>query len=615
MDIETYRNPFTLRASEKIADEETFIKLLSTQDLLCLKKKNEVGKLWGNVMFVQRPPGGGKTTLLRAFSVKVLSSLIAFDDSFRRNILNIMQNLDVITDKQIKKCGVYLLMNRDYSYICNEDNLNIDKRTFFTLLNARITLAVVKTIIEITGLDVKSLENVLFCPPEEDKLVFKSADNIPTNALELYHWAKKIEDVILTYYNGFDDNLNPSICYDELFVFKVLKSKYFIYEDVSICDEFIFQLDDIHKLSKWQHKFLVDEVVEKRSDASLWLAERLDLVPLEHILGKDNKENRDYNIFGEMNNNKPDKRFAEIAYKRCQIARYSIILNDSLEDNLNYSYDIKYKNVIKSCSTIFNNETNGLFSNWIKLFENEQSLKTKAIAFKSIEMYFERLKKKSSLPMFPFESSAYSSEIDNNLKKLSWSIICSQNDIPLYYGFNNLEILASYNVEQFIDFSSKLYETIVGKYLVGNKKIKLDAREQDIIIKKHSKELFERISYLTYGENVKTFLENLIAFCKKHTFAKGSSYSIVTGFAIKDSRNSNFDKWYDVSNCKGLKTIVQVCLANNLLIHKKISQGGKGEYWEVYYLNRWLCVYGNLPLYFGGWRKSSINDIYKWIKE
>lgn len=622
MDIETYRNPFTLRASEKIADEDIFIRLFCTKHLDELQKKYESGNLWGNVLFLRIPPGGGKTTLLRAFSVKVLKSIIAFDDQSRRTILKFMQSLNVIENKCIKKCAVYLLMNRDYSYIRDEDNPNIEKRIFFALLNARIALAVVRTIIEIKELKINSLNSVLFCPPEEEKLFFRSSDNIPTNAYELYKWAENIESRILNYVNGYEKQPIIPNLYDDLFVFKVLKSKYFIYDGNPICEDFIFQLDDIHKLSNIQHEFLIDEVVEKRVDSTLWLSERLDLVPLEYILGNNNKVNRDYCIFEgkdskderDRNNSRNDKIYSEIADKRCQISLYSIMLKDSLEDNLKLSYEKKYKEVIKSCLSNLEENGAGLFVNWIKKIEAFDSMKDKAIAYKAIVLFLERMKKKTSLPFFPYDSLEYATKIDDDLKKLSWNLICSKNNIPMYFGFKILETLATNNVEQFIDFSGRLYDIIIGNYLIGNGNVRLNAESQDYIIKKHSAELFEKIDYLPYGKSVKRFLERLLIYCKNQTFESGSSYSIVTGFTIKCAGDNYFDKWYEDTNVSTeLKATIKVCLANNLLIRKRVSQGGRGEDWIVFYMNRWLCVHGSLPLSYGGWRKLTINELNKWL--
>ena len=70
---------------------------------------------------------------------------------------------------------------------------------------------------------------------------------------------------------------------------------------------------------------------------------------------------------------------------------------------------------------------------------------------------------------------------------------------------------------------------------------------------------------------------------------------------------------YKEEKFSDLAEVIRICLANNLLIPQSITQGGKGERWLVYYLNRWLCAYVNIPFDYGGWRKISLINLNKWI--
>ena len=51
-----------------------------------------------------------------------------------------------------------------------------------------------------------------------------------------------------------------------------------------------------------------------------------------------------------------------------------------------------------------------------------------------------------------------------------------------------------------------------------------------------------------------------------------------------------------------IKTLGE-CLASKYLERREIN---KGEI-VVFYLNRWLCVYYQLPLAYGGWKKCSLD--------
>ncbi|HQS52414.1 MAG TPA: hypothetical protein PLN99_10990, partial [Daejeonella sp.] len=60
--------------------------------------------------------------------------------------------------------------------------------------------------------------------------------------------------------------------------------------------------------------------------------------------------------------------------------------------------------------------------------------------------------------------------------------------------------------------------------------------------------------------------------------------------------------------------VISTCVAFNLLEIKEVNQGEKGQKWQVYYLNRWLCVKFNLPFSYGGWRHKNTDELLKWTK-
>ena len=59
-----YKNPFAIRASERIETDEMFLELFSSEPLTHLEEKFEQDKLWNNVTTILSSPGAGKTTLL-----------------------------------------------------------------------------------------------------------------------------------------------------------------------------------------------------------------------------------------------------------------------------------------------------------------------------------------------------------------------------------------------------------------------------------------------------------------------------------------------------------------------------------------------------------------------
>ena len=381
----------------------------------------------------------------------------------------------------------------------------------------------------------------------------------------------------------------------------------------------MFELDDAHKFTKNQRKCLIEQVVETRLTNSLWIAERMEALSPQAMVNDNNKEGRDYKVI-RLNDNKSAvfaKVALSIASKRSDYSRYKLDLYMGLDNVVNSNYDKVYQNIIDVCFREINEVASGMYEEWFKKIDNNSSLVEKAEAYKAILIFTKRLLNKNPLPLFPFTAEEYNQYIDNNLLKLASSLLCSQYNLPLYYGFSSLVNLSTNNIEQFIDFSSKLYEKLIAKTIVDKKADKLDAVEQNKIIKEHSRHLFIELEKLPNGSIVQKFLKRLTKYCFEQSQGR-SSYGIVTGFAI--SRNTsgfrvNNDAWYEESEYEMLQEILRICLANNLLYLYPTKQGNKDETWDVFYLNRWLCAYQNIPFSTGGWRKLSLDELNKWINK
>lgn len=616
-----YRNPFTLRASEKIADDDVFLRLFSPEALKLLEDEHKNSDLWNNVIFIQSPPGAGKTTLLRLFMPTVLNMVHRYKggNESQRSLFQTLKRLDVYQEGRLSVCGVYLLTGRDFAYL--EDIKHYDEtqklRIFMALLNARMTLSLLKSIIELKNIDLINLDDVSFTPPTSAGLVTEEL-KYPCTGHELYEWAAGIEDNICDVLDSVTAN-SKMRGHNSLFIFSLLKAEYFKYKGDSICNDFLFELDDAHKLTKNQRKCLVEQVVETRLPNSLWIAERMEALSPQDMVDNNNKKGRDYKVI-QLNDHKSPvfaKIASSISSKRSDYSRYKLDLYMGLDDIVNSNYDKSYQKIIDICLEEINKIASGLYDLWFEKVNDSPSLKEKAEVYKAILIFNKRLLHKSSLPLFPFMPEEYNQYIDSDLLKLAASLICSENGLPLYYGFSTLVNLSTYNIEQFIDFSSKLYEKLIANTIVDKKSNKLDAIEQDRIIKKHSEYLFIEIEKLPNGSIVQHFLKRLTEYCLKQSLGR-SSYGIVTGFAIPRNMGSNgvnYDMCFKEPGYETLQEVLRICLANNLLYIIPTRQGNKDEIWNVFYLNRFLCAYQSIPFNTGGWRKLSLSELNKWINK
>ena len=113
----------------------------------------------------------------------------------------------------------------------------------------------------------------------------------------------------------------------------------------TIVDDFIFQLDDCHKLSRMQLDFLRQELVETRISNTVWLAMRYDKFTYEELMPKTDMIGRDYNSIHLGTDNKFEKMLGSIMEKRSNLSRHDIKLNNSLEQ-LSILSDDQYQTII-----------------------------------------------------------------------------------------------------------------------------------------------------------------------------------------------------------------------------------------------------------------------------
>ena len=113
----SYKNPFSIRVSERIETDERFLDLFSVEPLSYLEDNYKNDTLWGTLTYIMSTPGAGKTTLLRLFSPSVLQKVTKTNYPV---IFKKLKKLEVRNGEQIQKCGVYLQMGREYKLLEDE---------------------------------------------------------------------------------------------------------------------------------------------------------------------------------------------------------------------------------------------------------------------------------------------------------------------------------------------------------------------------------------------------------------------------------------------------------------------------------------------------------------
>ena len=608
-----YKNPFAIRASERIETDEMFLELFSSEPLAHLEEKYEQGKLWGGVTTILSSPGAGKTTLLRLFSPTILQRITERNSAYKK-----LKKLEVIDSEHIKRCGVYLQLGRDYEFLEDDVLFNAieQKRLFLSLLNARIILSTLKSLMSLAGIKYTALNEITYSP--EEIIPELGAFKAEYTGKDLLYWAGEQERKICEFLDSFvlpEEGIQGS---NNLFALKAMKASWFTYKGEPLCDDFIFQIDDGHKLTKNQKKILRDETVELRLPVTLWIAERLETLSTSDILSDKNIKDRDDQTIHLENTKKGifNPMVKNIATLRSAFSADGIILASALASDTTVNYKAVYNDASKRYLAQIEKLHN--FDNYRECVAAVEELDPyeRMLDLRAILMYASRQGAGGSMNLFGFTAQDLDWIVNPLLPMVKEVVPGEVKKLPQYYGFSTLMDLASQNVEQFLDLSAKMYELLVAKKISDPSHYVLTAEEQNQIVRDFALARLEDIKRLPRGNKIYAFLMHLIDFCRDVTFSPSYSYRSVTGFAVKEEQSGKWGKdgfWFQDPDNEELSMLMKDCLSYNFLMKQGIIQGKKDQKWTIFYLNSWLCAYARLPLERGGWRPLTLHELNSWL--
>ncbi len=624
------RNPFKIRASEKIDSDDGFLQLFSPLVLESLSEKFLAGKLWNDVLYIHSSPGAGKSSLIRIFEpscLKILLNSKSAPDYIE--IFSLLKKIDAVSNDAIEVLGVTIPCTRNYEIL---EELNITERQqirlFFSLLNARFILSTLRNVcVFLNRKFPDDLTEIEFRYDNSDNF-FKSIE-VPCTGKELYNWASKVERNIYKAIDSFlpveDMNVEG---HDELFSIITLTPENILYNGKKICNKILFMLDDAHKLSVLQRKYLKKYLAEKRGNFSIWVSERLEALDAIENIGS--YLERDYNEidlenFWRKYPGKFDRILRNISDKRANISTEDISsFQNYLSNNLN---EERYKEILsqyidkKIISFNDISKYSNKFDEWIQYAQSfTGSEYQKALLLSEMEIIIHRNLGKQQLSFeFPLTTEEFNIKVSSDVTSAALLFLSKEINLPYYFGFSSLVKSSSSNIEQFLSFSGTLFEEMLSKKISGET-VSIDDMEQDKLLKGITQQKWKELRrIIPYAEQTMNFLSSFGEFAKKETYKHNAPYSPgVNGFAIKpvvENRLIHEPVWTENEIYDPLINVLSACVAYNLLEIHTTNQGKKGQIWHVYYFNRWLCIYFDLPLTYGGWRHKSPNDLTKWLKK
>lgn len=620
-----WKNPFLIRQTEKIDSETQFLYLFSA-DTLKIFGENSLN----TIQFIRSSPGAGKTTIFKALSSNVLSTLnnLRDNDNFK-DFFKLVADQKIIENGQVKLLSCLVSCAKNYDIIDEIFQNGRRQQVLFALLNVRITILALKSIMNIKSLQSSlELKRVTFKEfPEEFALL---EENI-TNGQELYEWARNEEKIICDYIDRLsDEKTNFTFYYNSLFLLKLFEPYNIEFDHEKMINHTIIFFDDMQKLTNHQRRLLIESLYTMRPNIGIWIGERLEALTNKEIISSDATEGREFNkiVLEEYwqkykNDSNFYKILTNIADRRVQLSYSDTIGNfmNCIDNSIKaLQYDGVFNDAINQIKMLISNNLSfkNKYKNIFSYLENnvQQDLYKRAIEWKCLEILYKREQKgQLSLDLEELYPEIDFEDFVQKNKSAAEFYLCIQNKIPYYYGMEKLMEISSFNIEQFLSFAGLIFEKSIAKMVIQTGKTincSINPEDQEKYIKDNAERKWDDIlqRFLNGGE-IQNLLYNLclIALETRNKWTNSYSGGSITGIGIEINEIKDLEK----DRYFNLAKIISQCIASNYFEKRIIEHSNKK--WVVLYFNRWLCVKYDLPLKYGGWRRIKINKLNQLYKK
>lgn len=619
------KNPFVTRTSEYIDMEEKFIQLFSA-DILQLFKDDE---LWNKVNVLRSSPGGGKTTLLKLFTPKVLHA-ITLNKNHNEHVKEVFLELKSrgVFDRQerINVVGTYISFNTQFStfeYLPFPAGQQL--RIFFSLVNVRSILSFLKSLCLVKDFQYpQQLDRISFgdttLPSMPSSLHMLSKGN------ELYAWAIAQEEKIFDAVDSINlkdvEQLTGS---DDLYALDFLAAANIRVDGEPIKEKVLVMFDDVQNLSRSQRNHLVKTIVDKRPLVNTWIAERLRALTMEELLSEGQIEQRDLRIielekFWSRRYQQFEKFAKSVANRRLESAfpdqqyDFSSFLMSSMGHGNSVKIEKALTTVKERIKEKFGKQEQ--YKAWISQKEELQGEPFHLLTeWRTLEIILHRESNQANLFDFTELSEDQLQEQEGNEEKVAAQLfVYREFGIPFYYGFELVARLSSSNIEQFLTIASALFEEIrsnsIKKVLRSQTTLHITPEKQQQIIQKLAGEKWKALDKRVHEFNdIKRLLDAIGELCRSETYVPNAwnapgingiaitmaERNLLKDYALKD----NTHIYHYLARC------LVLCISYNL-IDIKLNYRCKGKDLMIIYLNRLYCAKYELPLHNGRFKERNL---------
>lgn len=621
------RNAFAIRTSETSSPDEVFSRYFASEVLSILPQD-----LFATSALVLRSaPGGGKTSLLRIFTPGPLIQVIRNRHlSPHEEIHRSLAQLGVVEEATPLAFGILVPCASGYAEIGPQLEERTSRALFRALVNARIILRTLRALCTLYDLDYPNGLSAIIC--DYTTSLFDEGPVPRTADLgTLRAWAEEVESRCFAQLDAVGSasvDLPLHMHFDAVLWLSQISLKV---HGRAVAARPIVMFDDVHRLRPWQRTLLYSELLDHRSGASVWFAERTYVInPSELLTGaiprRDYEEVRIEQAWSKARPKQyvtfvtsiADRRMAQM---RSDLESFGDCLSNSVTD---YATQDKIAKALPNLERKIRELAAGtsLFDQWIANAEAYDAEPfNKAIEWTRIGILISREKQKSqhSLDLMPLSDEELDERTGSGVPQAAERFVCTNLDVPYFYGIERVVRLSSYNVEEFLQICAVLYEHIYAQKITrsrGGGPVSVSAKSQnDALVKLAEKRLKELPRLFALGPQAQRLIEAIGQMCREKTYEPNAPYAPgVTGIALSSQdrerlvqagRDGPGNPYFE------LASTISSCVAQNLFeVRDNHKQDNK--MWVVLYLNRLFCAHYHLVYHVGGWQRVSLRRLQDW---
>ena len=622
------RNPFLIRTAEQSESDDQFLNLfgLAVLDLL-----PEDGS-WNRLLPIGSSPGGGKSTLLRLFTPRVLTRIATSrNEQDFAPLVQKLTKIDAIDPDGVQLLGVLVNCKDDYNRLTYLDvDHNELSSLFRALLHARLALLTIRAALQLTGHTFPHDAKIIrFEPRAEETTRRPDARIIDGN--ELFERARDAEQIIIDSLNSLISrppslDVGPSV--DDFF--QLLNTHRILVDGKLLTRHILIMFDDAHLLDKWQRDLLLSELQRHDQTAfASWVAMRMRALEPDVIIAESvnpNREGFELIQLDHWDNPNTSQWLLDVGEKRAsrselEISSFAGCLSDSLETEFNRSKLEAIADSERALACELAHPFGELYADWISQREAEISEippVEQAARWAQLQVLMHR-RIRNPQTEFTFAPLPYSQIENAGTTALDTATIfmCHRNQLPYHYSAKQVVQLASSNVDQFLFLSASLFELLLNTGTIGRSRRRQlpPSAQHRLIVEESLKYVGDIHSRVPYGRDVSNLVAGIAQLCRQETWRPTVPITPgVTGVSILNSERDALIEAAQTTDSpeRRLVNALASAVAHNVLAMRPTNRQ-RDENRTLFYLNRLVCPTFDLPLGFGGYKPRKVADLLHWI--